>query len=329
MGKRKAVSDGVPVSEPGGKRGSKAKRWCFTSYSDSPPTYDSSTTEYLCYGKELCPTTGRQHWQGFICLYNRAYLSGAKKIIGASPHMELCRGTIEENQHYCAKDGDFVEHGTPPQEKGAAGGRATKELYTEARRHAEAGEFALIDDQLYIQYVRNLHYIRDYQQSLQTVVPLPPGFLTGIWIKGAPGVGKSHLARAVTTGHAFYEKDHTKWWDGYTNEAIVIIDDVDPQAGATFGSHLKLWADRYPYKAERKGSVINIRPTFVIVTSNYSIQNIWWEKDEVLCQALARRFVVWYLDAREEQSKYSLPAFPPSENAPEEIPPSSGSSSTP
>ena len=94
----------------------------------------------------------------------------------------------------------------------------------------------------------------------------------GIWIKGAAGVGKSFGVRKVFKGK-LYLKDHNKWWDGYDGEETVLIDDV--HMDSRFLVHfLKIWADAYPYNAETKGGMMRIRPKWIIVTSNYDLEDL-------------------------------------------------------
>ncbi len=54
------------------------------------------------------------------------------------------------------------------------------------------------------------------------------------------------------------------------------------------GQHLKLWADHYPFPAETKGSSMVIRPARIVVTSNWSMEQMF-EEPNVL-KPLQRRF---------------------------------------
>jgi len=87
-----------------------------------------------------------------------------------------------------------------------------------------------------------------------------------------------------------YMKLPNKWWDGYQQQEYVIIDDFDKNH-AVLGYHLKIWADRYAFSAEVKGSTIMIRPRNIIVTSNYHPKDIWGESPNTLGPIL-RRFRV-------------------------------------
>jgi len=61
--------------------------------------------------------------------------------------------------------------------------------------------------------------------------------------------------------------------DGYLDEPVVLLDDVD-KFDRALGGRLKHWADFAPYIGEIKGGSRRIRPEKLIVTSQYTIEDI-------------------------------------------------------
>lgn len=74
--------------------------------------------------------------------------------------------------------------------------------------------------------------------------------------------------------------------DGYNGEEVVIIDDFD-KFQVKQGGDMKRWLDRYPFQAQFKGGMEKIRPRRVIVTSQYTPEEIW--DDHKTVDAIKRR----------------------------------------
>lgn len=77
-------------------------------------------------------------------------------------------------------------------------------------------------------------------------------------------MGKSRLAREGVDD--FYDKGLNKWWDGYTGQKVVIMDDIGLEH-KFIGHFLKRWADRYAIKGETKGGMVGLMHETFIVTS--------------------------------------------------------------
>jgi len=110
----------------------------------------------------------------------------------------------------------------------------------------------------------------------------------GVWIHGASGSGKTRAVLGLYPD--CYIKPRNLWWDGYAGEDVVLVDDVDVFDKA-LGGKFKHWADYPAFIGEAKGTSVRIRPKKVIITSQYTIQQIW--EDPETRDALGRRFTVF------------------------------------
>lgn len=206
-------------------------------------------------------------------------------------------GTPDQASTYCKKDGDFTEHGKLPDDPKTSlskaqskGGKATAEKYRKIINLAEGHNLKQIRDE------HPSEYLRYYHTCKRIAMDNPPVLsdlneLDNEWIWGAPGLGKSRIARLENPG--CYVKSHNKWFLGYKDEDVVLYDDLDKSEGSWIGPFLKAWADHYPFPSETKGDGAMLRPKRIIVTSNYSIEDVF--TDNELQEAIKRRFKVRHI----------------------------------
>jgi len=65
---------------------------------------------YLVMGRETCPTTNREHIQGYFYLVKPLTERRARLMIPTC-HMEIARESPEANFLYCSKNADFYSFG--------------------------------------------------------------------------------------------------------------------------------------------------------------------------------------------------------------------------
>lgn len=94
------------------KRLPRNRNFCFTSFKIEEPKF-LENMRYLAYGKEICPETKKEHWQGFVSYKNARDFSAVIKEFKGD-HVEIIKGTIKDNIKYCSKEGKFTEHGELP-----------------------------------------------------------------------------------------------------------------------------------------------------------------------------------------------------------------------
>lgn len=263
---------------------SRSRNWIFTLNNWVPDDELSISflgARWTCYGKEV-GESGTPHLQGYVVFKSARTLKALKKKLPRA-HWEIRRGTHLQAKEYCQKDGDFVEYGDEPEKNGgdsiAERARKNKRLRDETLNDlVNSGEISIM-------CVRKLKHARiDLEQEGNAYTAKG---VRGIWIYGPPGTGKTHYARN-NWEDAFYIKPQNKWFDGYSGEKTIVLDDLD-QMGACLGHYLKIWADKWACTGEVKGGKVNLRHDRFVVTSNYKIEELWPEDIEMQ-RAIKRRF---------------------------------------
>lgn len=174
-----------------------------------------------------------------------------------------------------------IEFGNRPQN----GKRRDFEL---ALKLAREGREEEISADIYIPYYSTIKKI-----SLQSALPPDFGAPRGTWIYGQPGVGKSRFVR--NENPKLFLKSQSKWWDGYRDQPVVLLDDFD-EDGLYLAHNLKIWADAYACYGEIKGGSVALKYHSFIVTSNSSIGSLYGSKP-ILCRAISRRFAEFEMDS--------------------------------
>jgi len=263
------------------------KHVVFTVNNYTDEIYDSITSfdwEYIVVGKEV-GESGTPHLQCYGVFHKkRNYKKLAKQWKAA---FAVARGTPLEASTYCKKDGDFYEKGDLPASQAVAGGEATKEKWHTMNQLAKEGKFEELERDHPQEYAR---LYSTWHRMFQDNMPQPESRseLRNYWIYGATGCGKSRGVREWFGEENCYPKALNKWWDGYKNQRVVLIEEVSPKDKDWLAEKLKVWADHYPFVAEHKGKSVQIRPPIIVVTSNYSLSECFPEPQSQ--EPLARRF---------------------------------------
>lgn len=267
-------------------RRSKAFVFTLNNYTDaSIQTLQTLECQYMVYGHEVAPTTNTPHLQGYVYFPSqRSLQSVIKKLPGC--HVEVRGGSHSQAVTYCKKDGEFHERGNEPQQNG---GDALLTRIEKNKRLLDNSYDTLLDTgdinllQLPLLKKSRLVYFQDrppYEHRINGDIAN-----RGLWIHGPPGTGKSYYAYNTYPGA--YRKAQNKWFDGYTNEETIILDDLDNDC---LGHHIKIWCQGYPTPGEVKCGQVNLQHKRFIITSNYTIRQLF--SDPVMAEAIERRFEV-------------------------------------
>lgn len=201
-----------------------SRRWTFTvnnftaeeeqAIKEAPECFT-----YVVFGREHLEE-GTPHLQGYFELERKKTIGGIKRACRGlqRAHLEVARGTAEENKTYCSKeDQEFFERGEPIPDPGESGRTKERERWATARALAESGDFDEIDPQIFISNYNTLQRInrdaewrrvraglgapsigplRPWEQELERLLQMEPhDRQIHIVVDPVGGAGKSTFAR--------------------------------------------------------------------------------------------------------------------------------------
>lgn len=255
--------------------------------------------QYVVIGEEIAPTTGTPHLQGYVEFHSsvkwKTVTNKKNKDYG---WIDGWMNTSEKRCPitYCKKDGKFHEAGTPKQQ-----GKRNDliELKDQILNNGlKVDDIAISQPFTYHAYGRTLNKIEDLAMRKKY-----RNFMTkGIWYWGPTGVGKSHAAYENFTPDTHYDMPDDKgWYDGYTQQETVILND--------FRGHLKYeyllkLVDKWPITLSRRGrEPMPFMSKTVIVTSSLSPEQVYHRRHaEDDLKQFYERFTVIHMDGESKRN---------------------------
>lgn len=144
---------------------SRVRNYCFTSF-DLDIKFDINDVLTFCvYQKELCPSTNKEHLQGYLELGKAMSISALKKHLSAPGlHLEARRGTQLQAIQYCRKKetsiGDQITLGTAKQQGARTELALVYDLLIDGKR---PDQILMATEDI---GVRNIHLINKSWQTL-------------------------------------------------------------------------------------------------------------------------------------------------------------------
>lgn len=262
---------------------SRSRSYCFTSYLDvdhyTALGAEIDGVEYICFGEERCPLTGRKHLQGYVQFAQSISIRTVKRRMDDDGlHLEQRRGSCAEAIAYCEKDGDFHEYGERPKQGKRTDIEAVRALIAEGR-----GMRAIIESGVSYQGLR-------YGEKVLSYTEKPRDWVTEVlWYWGPTGTGKTRAASAEASERydvAWWSAGGLRWFDGYDAHEAVIIDDFRSEM-AKLPFMLRL-LDRNGMRIEFKGGHRQFKPKTIWITCPRPPQECYLDAGEDIEQLLRR-----------------------------------------
>lgn len=239
---------------------------CFTLNNYTEDEYNDLWAEETGYtilakeGKDKTP-----HIQGYIEFKNPRYFKALKKKFPRI-HIEERKGSAKQASDYCKKEGDFQEKG----ELSNQGKRTDLDRVCGMVINEEPlANIAKAHPREYVKFHKGITALHNILKPHRTEKPWC------YWFWGATGVGKTY--RAKNLGKDYYIKDSSKWWDGYDQQDVVIIDDFRKD-NIPFDTLLR-WLDENKCQVEIKGSSIPLNSRIIAITCDQPPSAYWTGND--------------------------------------------------
>lgn len=258
---------------------SKVRHYCATFFNE-PKDALPEGVRYAIYGEEICPTTGKKHWQAYIEFYKPVRMAAVKKMYkDKTIHLETRKGSREQARDYCKKENKFYEHG----EWIVGQGHRTdlKAIVNQLKNGTKLSELMIEDPKTYCQYRNGLKDIAATitKESTKEFRKVEVTLLTG-----PTGCGKTR--KAMEEAKYKIQGSHLGWWQDYEGEESILIDEYSNDIKIT---ELLALLDGYQLRLNTKGSHTYANWTRVYITTNLKIEELHKDAKQAHRDALFRR----------------------------------------
>lgn len=252
------------------KMSQKFRNVCFTSFEIEKPVF-CDKMNYMIVGKEVCPTSGKEHWQGYAEFKESHRMKGVKDMLGGDGvHIEPRRGTQDEAISYCMKGGAYESWGSVKQQ----GKRNDlSEVANAIATGKELTDVAAIYPEQYIKYHRGLAAFKAAIDKPKCTKSMRD--IRVIVAIGPTNCGKSTFAHKLSKSvYSLNTGGANTWFNGYEGEEVLFIDEFD--GGLRITDLLRI-CDKFPMNIEVKHGFTYAQWTTVVITSNITMDK-WYPK---------------------------------------------------
>ncbi len=246
------------------KKIQRARNWVFTDFEllDYKVIFSACNDiiKFIGWGEEICPKTQKKHNQGWIQMRSQKTMFGMKKLFGTKKlHLEPMRGSPEDSQKYCMKDGKFHFLGTFTSQ----GVRSSmEEMKVMVDNGATQYDIATENITQFIQYGKRWDA---YRSLLMEEKSRAVRNVEVILHYGPTGTGKTHTALNSEEDVYLIHGDSLEWWNHYKGQKTICIDEYANDLKIT---RLLNLLDKYQCRLPTKGGFTYALWTKVYITTN-------------------------------------------------------------
>lgn len=273
--------------------------------------FDEDKMAYAIMQVEECPTTAKLHFQGYVEFKNRVAFKRAKRLLQSDTvRITIAKGSSDHNRTYCTKEETRVDG---PWEFGETLNLPGQGARTDIEEFLDVALSPLDQEDKHIPEFSGATHIRDVNGDVSMFFPLPKrvrspfgqavgahtdtfvkyhrglekayewlresrgivGMPYTIYIYGPTGLGKTKQAYMFDkdTFKMPYGKDGSLWFDGYTDQRTILLDEL--REGRVPTAWLLQFLDQYDFQLEVKGTFRPRECKYVFITSCYSPEELW------------------------------------------------------
>ena len=256
---------------------------CVTSYNidtiesiDWRDVINNSRLSYIVAGLEVCPDTGKLHYQMYMEFDEKVTVRQIKNMLrDKSAHVEQRYGSAAEAIEYCKKEGKWFEHG---RRKNPGERTDLQDVYASLKVGRSLLDIIEEHPGTYIRYFKGIERVQDiFRRKMQKLEErVQPTVIVYI---GRSGTGKSHHCYHdpdyQASGYKFPVQQSGKvYFDGYDGESTIWFDEFGGSV-LPFGVFLRL-CDKWETRVETKGATVCITNLRKILISTTTDPKYWW-----------------------------------------------------
>lgn len=238
--------------------------------------------EYIIFGKEECPTTGRPHLQGFVILKKRMTLIPVKRFLLKSYgsnnadriHVDKRYASRRQAASYCRG--------------GGISGKPANLYVYERGEYVDTKKDVQIRDALYLHSLGaaisdnisdlSISDLIAYEKLAAYLPPPPRKEIYVEWIWGISGSGKTRYVHDEVEklgGKLYKVNSFDKFWSNYLKQPYILIDDFHKEESSTWFRCLLQVLDKYDYLVDKKYGGSWLYAERIYITAQHPPWHYW------------------------------------------------------